>query len=184
MRGCLFKINSTRGWRAVFYTQFLLWPTVFVYVAGTLGVRLNLSSSVPIGLYLTSRDLGANLVEFCPPEPFGTLSVERGYRALSNACPDGGQALLKPVIAREGDLVEVSAAGIHVNGFLIENTQSQLEDSQNRPLPRWPAGLYAVARGTVWVASVYNPRSFDSRYFGPVRIASIKHGLRPFLITF
>ncbi len=149
MRGRLFRIKSARGRRAILFTQFLLWPALFVYAAGTVAVLLNLSPSVPIGLYIVSSDPKANLVEFCPPEPFGTLSVQRGYRVRSNACPDGGQPLLKPIIARPGDRVEMTAIGIHVNGFLIPNTAPRQEDSRRRPLSRWPDGIYPVAVGTI-----------------------------------
>ena len=33
--------------------------------------------------------------------------------------------------------------------------------------------------GTVWVASSFNSRSFDSRYFGPISESAIKHRLVP-----
>jgi type IV secretory pathway protease TraF len=33
-----------------------------------------------------------------------------------------------------------------------------------------PLGTYAVSPGTAWVISSYNRFSFDSRYFGPVRL--------------
>ena len=35
---------------------------------------------------------------------------------------------------------------------------------------------------TVWVVSDYHPRSFDSRYFGPISKALIRHYLRPLLV--
>jgi type IV secretory pathway protease TraF len=35
----------------------------------------------------------------------------------------------------------------------------------------------------VWVASSYNGRSFDSRYFGPVDAVTIRNHVRP-LLTF
>src|SRR6185295_9940296 len=102
--------------------------TAAVFVAGTAGVRLNLTASVPIGLYFVSSSPESRFVEFCPPDPFGSLSIDRGYRAQSTACPDGGEPLLKPVIAREGDLVEVSSNGISVNGSLVWNTAAKTHD--------------------------------------------------------
>lgn len=53
------------------------------------GIRVNTSPSLPIGLYRTTSDPRAKLVEFCPSEPSAALSVSRGYRARGN-CPDGG----------------------------------------------------------------------------------------------
>jgi type IV secretory pathway protease TraF len=47
-------------------------------LCGFLGLRLNTSPSLPVGLYIATTDGSANLVEFCPAEPFATLSIIRG----------------------------------------------------------------------------------------------------------
>ena len=67
-------------------------------LSGVFGLRINTSPSLPMGLYIITADAGANLVEFCPAEPFATLSIVRGYRD-PGACRDGAAPLLKPVIA-------------------------------------------------------------------------------------
>jgi len=41
-------------------------------------------------------------------------------------------------------------------------------DSDGQFLAHYPFGQYIVASGSVWVASTYHPRSFNSRYFGPI----------------
>lgn len=171
--------SSDRANRLLKLGQFFLWPTLAAFFAGTLGVRLNVSASVPIGLYWISSSPEARFAEFCPPEPFGSMSVDRAYRRRSAGCPDHGESLLKPIIARSGDLVEVNPDGIRVNGSLIPNTRPKPHDAMGRPLSSWPVGSYHVASATVWVASSYNPRSFDSRYFGPIRVRDIKNRLRP-----
>jgi conjugative transfer signal peptidase TraF len=144
------------------------------------GLRINTSPSLPLGLYVTSSEPGANLVEFCPSEPFASLALSRRYRD-PGACSDGGAPLLKPVVAREGDLVEVSGAGIAVNGHVLPNTAPLHRDTKGRTLTSWPVGRYRVEPGFVWVASSYNPRSFDSRYFGPVATSSIRDHVKPLL---
>lgn len=149
-------------------------------VCGFVGVRFNSSPSLPVGMYVTTADEHANLVEFCPAEPSASLSITRGYRDPGN-CLDGAAPLLKPVVASAGDAVELSARGIFVNGVLLPNTAPLSKDSKGRPLVAWPFGRYSVAAGTVWVASSYQRRSFDSRYFGPISTAAIRHRLRPFL---
>ena len=149
-------------------------------LSGVFGLRINTSPSLPMGLYITTADADANLVEFCPVEPFATLSIVRGYRD-PGACRDGAAPLLKPVIARSGDVVEVSARGISVNGALLPNTAPLATDTKGRPLEAWPSGRYIVAPGAIWVASCYHPRSFDSRYFGPLSTAAIRHRLKAFL---
>jgi conjugative transfer signal peptidase TraF len=147
---------------------------------GFLGLRINASPSLPVGLYVVTTDGTANLVEFCPAEPFAALSLIRRYRD-SGSCKDGGAPLLKPVIAKAGDLVELSGRGISVNGLLLPNTAPLSKDTKGRPLTAWPFGRYAVTPGTVWVASSYHSRSFDSRYFGPVYTKAIRHRLKAFL---
>src|SRR5205807_2595642 len=143
-------------------------------VASWAGLRLNDSPSMPTGLYVrTSSASSASLVVFCPADPFARLSVERGYRSRGN-CPDGAEPLAKPIVACPGDVVEMSARGMAVNGRLLANTGPLVTDSAGRPLPHWPFGRYVVAPGTVWVASSYSVRSFDSRYFGPVESSQVR----------
>jgi conjugative transfer signal peptidase TraF len=160
--------------------------TVLIVMVGTFGIcglaglRINGSPSLPVGLYLVTAHSDANLVEFCPAEPFAELALARGYRD-AGSCPDGGAPLLKPVIARAGDVVQLSPAGIAVNGHLLQNTVPLEKDTKNRPLTPWPKGYYAVGPDSVWVASSYNGRSFDSRYFGPVPVRSIRNYVRPWI---
>jgi conjugative transfer signal peptidase TraF len=146
-------------------------------LCGWLGIRLNLSPSLPAGLYVTTK-APARLIEFCPAEPYASLAIARGYRD-KGACPDGAMPLLKPIIAEAGDLVDLSDRGIAVNGSLLRNSAPLRVDTKGRPLPAWRSGHYVVAPGMVWVASSYNPRSFDSRYFGPVPVSSIRDYVRP-----
>lgn len=148
-------------------------------VAGVAGIRINTSSSLPLGVYLRTRDPKASLVEFCPAEPFATVSRNRGYRVAGFLCPDRAVPLLKPLIARSGDAVEVSPAGIAVNGQLLRNTSALKRDGAGRPLRAWPSGVYVVTPGSVWVASTYSKGSYDSRYIGPVDEKLIRGRLKP-----
>lgn len=149
-------------------------------IPGRLGIRWNASPSLPIGIYIESTE-GSALVEFCPAEPAGSFAAVRGYRDVGS-CPDGATPLMKPVVARFGDTVEFSKSGVAVNRRLLPNTAPRNADTQGRPLQHFPFGRYVVERGTVWVASTYNPRSFDSRYFGPIPQSLIRAHLRP-LVT-
>lgn len=149
-------------------------------ICDVLGLRINVSPSLPLGLYLVANDSRGKLVEFCPPEPFAKLAAARGYRH-AGSCPDGAAPLLKPVAAWAGDSVELTRAGISVNGHLLPRTAPLSRDTRGRPLSSWPLRKYIVAPGTVWVASTFNPRSFDSRYFGPIRVDSIRNRVGPLL---
>lgn len=147
--------------------------------AGIFGIRINTSYSLPLGLYVATTDATANLIEFCPAQPFASESASRSYRTRGFACPDGAVPLLKPIVASAGDLVIVTVEGISVNGMLLPKTYALSQDALGRPLQAWPQGLYRVEPGTVWVASTYNAGSYDSRYMGPIQIRQIRTRLRP-----
>ena len=173
------QIQSRAGWAiSLLALAFGSGTLALAVAAAWAGLRFNDSRSMPTGLYVrTSSESNASLVVFCPAEPFASLSVERGYRSRGT-CPDGAEPLAKPIAARRGDVVELSAKGMAVNGRLLPNTAPLATDTSGRPLPHWPFGKYVVAPGTVWVASSYNSRSFDSRYFGPVKASQVREHVR------
>jgi conjugative transfer signal peptidase TraF len=150
-------------------------------VFGISGLRISTSPSLPIELYRITSDEYAPLVEFCPVEPYASFAAARGYRS-KGTCPDGASPLMKPVVAKAGDRVRVSKSGLEVNGRLLPNSVPMAADTKKRPMTIWPVGDYTVAPGWVWVASSYNARSFDSRYFGPVRTTEIRCHLKSFLV--
>lgn len=181
MTGLFDRVRSTQA-AAVLRVALIAFGVAIAafQLCGLVGLRINTSPSLPIGLYVTSAESRANLVEFCPAEPFASLAISRGYRD-AGTCHDGAAPLMKPVVARTGDVVEVSGQGIAVNGRLLANTAPRTTDSQGRTLAPWPFGRYVVAPDTLWVASSYHPRSFDSRYFGPIPTSSIRDYIRRML---
>jgi conjugative transfer signal peptidase TraF len=176
------QIQSHAGWAmSLLVLAFGGGTLTLALVAAWAAVRLNDSPSMPTGLYVrTSSESVASLVVFCPAGPFAQLSVERGYRSRGN-CPDSAEPLAKPIVASPGSTVELAARGMAVNGRLLPNTAPLVKDTLGRPLPHWPFGRYVVAPGAVWVASCYNSRSFDSRYFGPVDASQVREHVRPLL---
>ena len=160
-------------------TAVLTFVTAACFIGGLAGVRINTSSSLPLGLYVKTASAAEDLIEFCPAEPYASVSSKRSYRTPGLSCPDRAVPLLKPVVARAGDIVEVSAQGIAVNGQLLPNTAPLPADVAGRVLTAWPEGSYAVRRGTVWVASTHSRGSYDSRYMGPIDIRLIRGRLRP-----
>lgn len=155
--------------------------TVSVSFASVFGIRINTSYSLPMGLYVRTSDPRASLIEFCPEGRYAVESSERGYRT-SGFCPDGAVPLLKPVVAKPGETVEMSASGIAVNGHQLPQTAPVAKDRLGRPLRPWPSGRYTVAEGTVWVASSYNRGSYDSRYMGPIPARLTRSRLKPLWI--
>jgi conjugative transfer signal peptidase TraF len=181
MTGLSSRIRSTRG-AAVRRLALIVFAVAFTtfQLCGLAGIRINASPSLPIGVYRTTSDPGDRLIEFCPAEPFASLAISRGYRDRGT-CRDGATPLMKPVVARPGDTVDLSEQGIAVNGRLLPNTAPLRVDTHGRPLVPWPFGRYQVQPRTVWVASSHHPRSFDSRYFGPIPVGSIRDHVRPVL---
>jgi conjugative transfer signal peptidase TraF len=139
-------------------------------------LRINTSASLPVGIYIVNSN--GNFVEFCPDDR--GLSAQRHYRARG-VCSDGAAPLLKPVIGSTADEIALSPVGIAVNGKLLPHTAPLDHDTDGRPLTHWPSGCYTAAPGTLWVASSYNARSYDSRYFGPIRETSARARLRPLI---
>lgn len=151
----------------------------FVLAAGAFGLRVNVTPSLPVGLYLTTTNADSELVEFCPIEPFATESRDRRYRPKSVACPDGAAPLVKPVAARPGDAVLVTADGIEVNGDTLPQSATLQSDGAGRELRPWPLGSYVVAPRELWAVSTKSAGSYDSRYMGPIRRSQVREWLTP-----
>ena len=154
--------------------------------AHTAGYRLNTTPSLPMGLWRQTSTAPVRLargevVTFCPPAsaPF-ELGLRRGYIA-PGGCPSGLELMMKPIAALPGDTVTVSTAGIAVDGTPIANSRPLSHDDEDRPLRAMAAGNYTVPAGEMWLVSSFNPRSYDSRYFGPVPIAAVRARVHPVL---
>jgi conjugative transfer signal peptidase TraF len=113
------------------------------------------------------------IVSFCPPATASPTSAGSNY----SHCPNGLPPFLKPIVALPGDRISVSDQGVAVNGQPIEGTK-RIGDVQT---PRIAIGEYRVPADHVWVVSNYHPRSFDSRYFGPVKMSGILGLAKPLL---
>jgi conjugative transfer signal peptidase TraF len=152
------------------------------------GVVFNYTHSAPFGLYREQFDSEAAIhgpapyVFFCPDRRWSSMHGEPNYRDPMRTCPDGFSPLIKPVVAWPGDLVSVSADGISVNGHLLKNSAPIERDSKGQQLRPFAAGEYTVGPKELWVVSSFSPRSFDSRYFGPIPLKSIHSWLRPLLV--
>jgi conjugative transfer signal peptidase TraF len=160
--------------------------TMFLWTG--LGIVFNYTHSAPFGLYREQFDSEAGIhdpapyVFFCPDRRWPTMRSEPNYRDPMRTCPDGFSPLIKPVVAWPGDIVSVSADGISVNGCLLKNSAPIERDSKGQQLHSFTAGEYRVGPKELWVVSSFSPRSFDSRYFGPIPIKSVHSWLRPLLV--
>jgi conjugative transfer signal peptidase TraF len=171
------------------FAQIVLIPTAVVIIAilggVALGVRLNVTPSVPTGLYLQSRTpaqvVPGMLVVACldAANEATAAAIDRGYLPQGN-CPGNVAPVLKPVAAFPGDRVTATKEGLFINGHAVPRTAQLAADPQGRPIPT-PAADYVVPPSTVLLL-VDLPSSFDGRYFGPLPAQNIKATARPLLL--
>jgi conjugative transfer signal peptidase TraF len=117
------------------------------------GYELNLSPSVPVGLYAATEDslYVGQMVSVCLPAEAAQLGHARGYIGAGE-CEDGTQPVLKMVVAMEGDRVEVKREGVRINGELVPRSRVRTQDSQGRALPHvaWEVPL-VLGRRQLWL---------------------------------
>jgi conjugative transfer signal peptidase TraF len=146
-----------------------------------IGLSLTDSSSRP-GLYrlIDAPIRRGELVAACLPDNVEREGLSRGYLRVGD-CPAGAQAVLKIVGALGGDLLEVQSDRVFINGTTQLNSRVMSRDTANRPLPHVQWGRYSVASNEAWIFGFSNPRSWDSRYFGPVPVTAIRGVAEPLL---
>lgn len=144
------------------------------------GLRLNLSASMPVGLYVTASGppVRGSIVLACLPEQVAELAMARGYVPRGGSCPGGAMPVGKTVLAVAGDTIVVTPIGLVANGMAVPNSEALLSDRNGKPLPRMPTSQWVVAQGEFWLHSDHSPRSFDSRYFGPVNARGVRAHVR------
>jgi conjugative transfer signal peptidase TraF len=122
-------------------------------------IAFNGSRSAPIGFYfLSKRNVHpGDLVLTRLPEPIQRLITTRGY--LPSPMP-----VLKKVVAVVGDRFCRFGTVVSLNEAVVAT--ALLEDFAGRELPRWQ-GCKVLADNEVALL-MPPPRSFDSRYFGPI----------------
>jgi conjugative transfer signal peptidase TraF len=124
------------------------------------GLRVNLTPSLPQGIYVLCPGTPGkgDYAAFCLEGEFAELARERGY-LQAGSCPSGLRPLLKKVAGLPGDPIPGDLAVRPV-------------DSLGRALPSvLPEGI--VPPGMALLLAEH-PGSFDSRYFGPVPVASLR----------
>lgn len=157
---------------------FTLGTVALIMIAQIAGIRPNISESAPVGLWI-DRPMASPLhrgmmIGICPPSTAALVQfLPYGKCAETNVA-----LLLKPVRALPGDVVRISHGNpATVNGILLANTAA------SEKLPAWPDGEYLVNSDEVWVFSSHSAKSFDSRYFGPVKITDIQSRAFPLLVA-
>jgi conjugative transfer signal peptidase TraF len=154
----------------------------FLLIYGPSVVRLNLSPSLPIGLYSVSSDppRRGSLVMVCLPEPAATLSRTRGYVGPGE-CATDTRPLFKTLAGIAGDYVIADpSSGISINGVLLPESKPRSVDRRGR---HYNVSHFrgALASDLVWIHAAH-PLSWDSRYYGPIPRSSVLATLKPLLV--
>ncbi|AZP49962.1 TPA: S26 family signal peptidase [Yersinia enterocolitica] len=134
----------------------------------------NPSDSVAVGWYRIEpfdprtaslpRPLSVDSIVLVPlPAEAAALAAQRGY--LPTHIP-----LLKRVGAVAPQHVCIVAGQVRIDG--VPSAAVLPADRLGRPLPSWPQ-CRRLAPGELFLLSVTNPASFDSRYFGPVSASTV-----------
>ncbi|WP_247548458.1 S26 family signal peptidase [Ralstonia pseudosolanacearum] len=134
----------------------------------------NPSDSVAVGWYridpldhhasVSPHPLSVDSIVLVPlPTAAAALAAQRGY--LPTRVP-----LLKRVGAASPQEVCIADGIVRIDGVQVAAVLPT--DRMGRPLPSWRQ-CRRLASGELFLLSVTNPASFDSRYFGPVAESSV-----------
>lgn len=149
------------------------------------GLRLQHTGSLPLGVYQDIRSTAVvpgAIGVWCLPREIARWAVVRGYLGRGS-CVGGAEPLGKVVLAVQGDTVQLTGAGVILNGSPVPNSAPILIDSHGRRITPAPYGMYVIGPGKIWLWSPYTSRSFDSRYFGPIPIRALVSLVRPVWTT-
>jgi conjugative transfer signal peptidase TraF len=149
-----------------------------------LGLRIGFTDSAcPPGIYrMVSRAPSrGDLVLACLPDAIARFGSARGYLLRGRGCGDGIEPVGKRLSAFAGDLVEVMPNYVSVNGQRLEHSATLSRDSSGRSVKHVTWGRYTMPPGEVWLFGTKDARSWDSRYFGPVPMSSVRAALEPVL---
>jgi conjugative transfer signal peptidase TraF len=150
--------------------------SVVLAVLWSAGYRLNLTRSMPLGLYrITDGPVQrGRMASFCLEDAeYITLARERGYLA-AGSCASGLRPLLKVVSGVAGDRLELHNGLIAVNGEPLAGTAIVSTDSQGRPLSSSRLIPGVIPPDKVLLLSQHHNGSFDSRYFGLVPLVTLR----------
>jgi len=134
----------------------------------------NPSDSVAVGWYRIDlldhradslpRPLSVDSIVLVPlPAKAAALAAQRGY--LPMRVP-----LLKRIGAVAPQKVCIAGGIVRIDG--LPSATVLRADRLGRPLPSWPQ-CRRLEPGELFLLSVTNPASFDSRYFGPVNASAV-----------
>ena len=156
---------------------------IFSFLLNYLNAWINVSSSLPIGIYLIKKDDGkpkkGDLVLSCIPKLYANLAFERGY-LTSGKCENKIAPIGKYIAAAKGDKVQTASDGIYINGKLIKNSKAQKYDENGFKM--FTQSINRTLYDNEILLLNEKENSFDSRYFGIIDTNFIIGKLEPLAI--
>ncbi len=150
------------------------------------GVVFNYTHSAPFGLYREQFESEkaihspAPYVFFCPDRRWPQCGASQTTAIPCAPARMDSRRSSSPLWPGPAILSRFRPAGISVNGRLLKNSAPIERDSKGQQLRPFSAGEYRVGPNELWVVSTFSPRSFDSRYFGPIPLKSVHSWLTSF----
>ncbi|MQB12382.1 conjugative transfer signal peptidase TraF [Agrobacterium sp. ICMP 6402] len=145
------------------------------------GFRLNLTPSVPLGLWrilALQRPVEAgDLVFICPPVTASFEEARRRGYVRRGLCPGGFAPLIKTVAALPGQHAKIGV-NVTVDGKPLASSIVRASDGEGRPITPFKTGI--VPPKNLFLHSSF-ASSYDSRYFGPVPDTGLLGLARPVL---
>ncbi|GAC1548399.1 MAG: S26 family signal peptidase [Candidatus Velthaea sp.] len=149
---------------------------------GLPGLRVNFSSSVPVGLYLyvpgpvTRNDL----VQACLPEAIARYAIRNAIVFKGGACTNGTEPIVKVLAGEPGDAITVDRE-IRVNDRTWPSSRILSRDARGRAVDmRLPRGSFTIAPKHVLLLGLH-PHSWDGRYFGALPSSAVTGRWLPLL---
>jgi conjugative transfer signal peptidase TraF len=176
------RLEAVRGPIATM-TGIAVAAAVLIAIGEAFGVLIsNTDSAAPAGIYrvVDKHIKRGDLVAACLPIAIAQQGLARGY-LRTGECPGNAEPVGKIAGALPGDVVEVERGWVAVNGVKIPRSALATHDSARRPLPHSVWGNHTVGANEVWVFGFNDPRSWDSRYFGPIPFSNVRGALKPIL---
>lgn len=146
-------------------------------------IRFNSSSSMPYGLYKKANgDINrGSIIAACLPSNIAIEGVKRGYLG-KGICPDGSSPIIKKLIGLPGDQIIINQKEIIVNGQHYLAPQ-QRYDSNKLLIRSWVKINTPINSNGYWLYGENNPtRSWDSRYYGSIKIDNLVGKYKPLVI--
>jgi conjugative transfer signal peptidase TraF len=158
---------------------FSWWLVSLIFIKG-LGLRINLTESIPIGVYkLNTNSIvkKGDYVEFCLNKRESEIAYMKSYIG-TGSCWGKYEALAKRVIAEPKDDVTVTRDYIEINGNKY-NQYKQKVYSQYGEKANLISYKNKILKGYFMVGDSDIVNSWDSRYYGQIPSSNIRGVLTP-----